>query len=119
MARAAELGERLGAGLRELAGRHPFVGDVRGKGLLWGLEFVADPATRTPYAFDLDVARRVTVAAAEEDLLIYPRRGGGGLMGDHVLVAPPLVTRDDELDELLARLDRALARSEAALASAA
>ncbi|MDR9390897.1 MAG: aspartate aminotransferase family protein [Trueperaceae bacterium] len=119
VARAAELGARLGDGLRELADRHPLVGDVRGKGLLWGLEFVADPSTRTPYALDVDVGRRVTAAAAAEDLLIYPRRGGGGLLGDHALVAPPLVIRDDELDDLLARLDRALTRSEAALASAA
>ena len=57
--------------------------------------------------------------AAEEGLLIYPRRGGGGLSGDHVLVAPPLTIAQDELDELLARLDRALARLTLELADAA
>ena len=117
--RAATKGETLGEGLRELAGRHPMIGDVRGKGMLWGLEFVADRDARTPFDFDLNVAQRLTVFAAAEDLHVYPRRGGGGLFGDHALIAPPLTIDDDEIGELLARLDRALTRCERDLAEAA
>jgi len=117
--RAAAAGARLGEALGELAGRHEVVGDVRGKGMLWALELVADRESRTPFALDEQVAQRLTVAAAGEGLLIYPRRGGGGLFGDHVLVAPPLVIDDTEIAELLARLDRALTRCEAQLGRAA
>ena len=117
LARARDAGARLGRGLRGLASRHPIIGDVRGKGLLWGVEFVRDRATKATFDFDLNVAGMVAVAAMEEGLLLYPRRGGGGLDGDHVLVAPPLVIRDEELDELLARLDRTLTRCEERLAA--
>lgn len=113
--RAKEAGGSLEEGLRHLAERHEMIGDVRGKGLLWGVEFVADRERRTPFAFDLNVAGRVAATAADEGLLLYPRRGGGGLSGDHVLVAPPLIIRDDELDELLTRLDRTLTRCAAEL----
>jgi len=117
--RAAMLGARLGEGLRDLAERHPMIGDVRGRGMLWGLEFVADRDTREPYAFEAAIGQRATVLAAEEGLLIYPRRGGGGLSGDHVLIAPPLTIAEDEIDELLVRLDRALTRLAGDLADAA
>ncbi|MDZ7802058.1 MAG: aminotransferase class III-fold pyridoxal phosphate-dependent enzyme [Trueperaceae bacterium] len=117
--RAATVGEELGRSLRHLADRHPMIGDVRGKGMLWGLEFVADRTGRAPFPFSQNVAQRVTLAAAEEGLLLYPRRGGGGLSGDHVLVAPPLTIAEHEVEELLARLDRTLARAEADLGVAA
>lgn len=117
--RAARVGEELGAALRALASRHPMIGDVRGKGMLWGLEFVADRASKEPFDFDANAAQQATIAAAAEGLLIYPRRGAGGLAGDHVLVAPPLTIADAEIDELLDRLDRALTRTEARLRAAA
>jgi len=117
--RAADVGEKLGDALRELAERHPIVGDVRGKGMLWGLEFVADRESRTPFPMEAAAAQQVTLAAAGERLLIYPRKGGGGLAGDHALVAPPLTISGDEIEELLARLDRALSRAEAQLGIAA
>lgn len=117
--RARERGTLLEAGLRELAGRHAMIGDVRGLGLLWGLEFVRDRASKATYDFDLNVAGMVTAAAMEEGLLVYPRRGGGGLDGDHVLVAPPLTIAEDEVRELLARLDRTLVRCGERLAHAA
>jgi adenosylmethionine-8-amino-7-oxononanoate aminotransferase len=87
--------------------------------MLWGLEFVADRDTREPYPFEAAIGQRATVLAADEGLLIYPRRGGGGLSGDHVLIAPPLTIAEDEIDELLERLDRALTRLAGELADAA
>ena len=119
MARATERGARLSEGLRALMGRHEMIGDVRGKGLLWGVEFVQDRERRTPFPFDAEVAGTVAATAAEEGLLVYPRRGGGGLSGDHVLVAPPLIIDEDEVDDLLERLDRTLARCGERLGSAA
>ena len=119
IARAARVGQELGWHLQELATRHPVIGDVRGKGMLWGLEFVRDRASREPYDLDRNVAQRVTLAAARERLLVYPRRGGGGLSGDHVLIAPPLTIAPNEIDELIARLDRALAAVEGELQEAA
>jgi adenosylmethionine-8-amino-7-oxononanoate aminotransferase len=92
---------------------------VRGKGMLWGLEFVADRESRTPFPMEAAAAQQVTLAAAGERLLIYPRKGGGGLAGDHALIAPPLTISGDETEELLGRLDRALTRSEAQLGIAA
>lgn len=117
--RAKTAGAELGAALRALASRHDMIGDVRGKGMLWGLEFVADRDTKAPYPFGANVAQRATVLAAEEGLLMYPRRGAGGLAGDHVLVAPPLTIRDDEIEALLDRLDRTLTRTADALRAAA
>lgn len=105
-------GEQLMAGLERLRSASPIVGDVRGRGLLTAVEFVADEERRLPFPAELDVHRRVTRAAFEEGLIVYPRRTLGGLEGDHVLVAPPLVITEEETDELLSRLGRAVARVE-------
>jgi taurine--2-oxoglutarate transaminase len=90
--RAAELGDDLGAGLHRLAERHECVGDVRGLGLLWGLELVRDRVTKEP----LD-ARSVAKAGLARGLYLFAR-------GNVLLVAPPLVLAREELDEGLTRL---------------
>ena len=97
---AARAAARLRPRLDELAARHELVVDVRGRGLLLGLELAA-PADRPPGL----VALRLREHAAAAGLLVYPTTGG---FLDAVLVAPPLVITDDEVDELAARLDRAL-----------
>lgn len=108
MDRAVALGRRLSSGLRRLARRHPMIGDVRGVGLLWGVELVADQDRRHPFAADRRVADRLVAAARAEGLLIYPSRGflGAG-EGDAVIVAPPLVATDADIDAILRRLGRA------------
>jgi adenosylmethionine-8-amino-7-oxononanoate aminotransferase len=106
---ARRMGARLVAGLRDLAGRHGIIGDVRGRGLLLAIELVADRETRTPFPPSAGMNSRLTAAAAREGLIIYPRRPINGLSGDHVLVAPPLIVTADQVDEILNRLDRALA----------
>jgi adenosylmethionine-8-amino-7-oxononanoate aminotransferase len=105
---AAEQGTVLKNELQALACLHPFIGQVRGKGLLLALEFVKDPETREPFAPELQVHSLVTEIAFREGLVIYPRRSINGLTGDHVLIAPPLTVTAGEVDEIVARLDRAL-----------
>jgi adenosylmethionine-8-amino-7-oxononanoate aminotransferase len=105
---ASERGRTLKAGLDSLAERYPIIGQVRGKGLLWGLEFVEDRDTRRPFAAPLQVAQLLTDMAFNEGLIIYPRRSLNGLAGDHVLVAPPLIITTDEVSEVLRRLERAM-----------
>ena len=110
--RVAPAGERLVAGLHATLGDHPAVGDVRGRGLFVGVELVADRTTRAPVDPALRLHARIKRAALDEGLICYP--GGGtvdGVNGDHVLLAPPYIISDDEVDELVARLGRALGRA--------
>ncbi|MDR9440288.1 MAG: aspartate aminotransferase family protein [Halomonas sp.] len=116
---ARERGEQLGAGLRALAERHACVGHVRGLGLLWGVELVADPATREPFPAEQNRFAQITALAREEGLLIYPRRSLDGVAGDHFLVTPPLTITAEEVKVLLGRLDRAMRRFDRALADEA
>ncbi|WP_254277166.1 aspartate aminotransferase family protein [Halomonas sp. 3H] len=112
-------GEQLGAGLRALAGRYPWVGQVRGLGLLWGVELVADPVTREPFPAAQNRFAQITALAREAGLLIYPRRTLDGVAGDHFLVTPPLTITAAEVETLLERLARAMARFDRALADEA
>jgi len=108
---AARMGERLQAGLAELAKRYPVIGQVRGKGLLQAIELVQNRETRQPFEADQQIGVRLTDLAFEQGLIIYPRRPINGLCGDHVLVAPPLIVTAAEVDEILSRLERALSRT--------
>jgi adenosylmethionine-8-amino-7-oxononanoate aminotransferase len=110
IARAARMGRVLGTRLLRLR-RHAFVGDVRGMGMMWGIEIVKDRRSREPFPAALKAARRIYDACLQEGLLIYPGSGSRqGRDGDHFLVAPPFTISRAEIDDLVARLDRALAR---------
>jgi adenosylmethionine-8-amino-7-oxononanoate aminotransferase len=103
--RVAERGAWLGQRLRALAEEFPFVGDVRGLGYMWGLEFVADPETAAPPDPALDVTAKAVAAAAASRLIVYPARFCvDGTRGDAILIGPPLTATDEELGELLLRL---------------
>jgi adenosylmethionine-8-amino-7-oxononanoate aminotransferase len=105
LARVADRGAWLGERLRALAAEFPFVGDVRGLGYMWGLEFVADPATAEPPDPALDVTAKAIAAAAASRLIVYPARFCvDGTRGDAILIGPPLTATDEELAELLTRL---------------
>jgi adenosylmethionine-8-amino-7-oxononanoate aminotransferase len=107
---AAHMGERLKSRLESLR-EFPLVGDVRGMGLLLGLELVADGPTRRPFPAELGVAERVRRAALAEGLSIYPCTGSAdGARGDNILIAPPFIITESQVDELGAKLARALAR---------
>jgi 4-aminobutyrate aminotransferase len=100
-ANARTVGARLAEGLRGLAADHPAIGDVRGKGLMLGLELV-DPATGAP---DAGAAKRAQEAARRGGLLV----GKGGLYGNVLRIAPPLVVTEAEADEGIEILGAALA----------
>lgn len=114
--RAAELESLLGRRLCDLASRHPSVGEVRGKGLFWGLEFVRDGATREPFPPGADFTGALVGECFARGLIVYPCRGGAdGVAGDAILVAPPLVIGEEQVGELVHVLDGALGAVEARL----
>jgi adenosylmethionine-8-amino-7-oxononanoate aminotransferase len=113
---ANERGAELLAGLRGLVGRHPILGDARGMGLMLGLELVADAATKRPFPIQDGMAYRLARACIEEGAAVYPGQGcADGLVGDHVLVTPPLTITSAEIAELVGAIDRALSAVEAVL----
>ncbi|UWQ84390.1 aminotransferase family protein [Leisingera caerulea] len=105
---AAKMGEVLMAGLRALMDRYPFIGDVRGKGLLRAFEFVSDRATLAPLPPSLDAHARLVELAYERGLIIYSRRTRGGTAGDHFLIAPPLIITEAQIGDIMAILRDAL-----------
>lgn len=95
--------------LTEALGAHPNVGDIRGRGFFWGIELVADRATKTPFDPALKLHARIKNEATARGLLVYP--GGGtadGKQGDHVLLAPPYITCRADLQEIATRLAAAI-----------
>jgi adenosylmethionine-8-amino-7-oxononanoate aminotransferase len=90
----------------------PLVGDVRGRGLLAGIELVADPTTREPLPRSARLAESLTEAALEEGLVVWPNIGhADGRNGDLVMLAPPFIVTEDQIDEILELLTRALRRA--------
>jgi adenosylmethionine-8-amino-7-oxononanoate aminotransferase len=113
-------GERLRALLTERLGGHPNVGEIRGRGLFLGLELVADRASRRPFAAELKLHARIKAEAMARGLLCYPMGGTlDGRRGDHLLLAPPFIVTDDELEAIVARLEQAIAAAVAAATRAA
>jgi adenosylmethionine-8-amino-7-oxononanoate aminotransferase len=116
VSRAARVGAHLGAVLRDMLGGLPSVGDVRGVGMLWAVEFVADRTTREPYPPQVHFAARVTARCREMGLLFYPGHGSvDGVRGDHLMVAPPYVVTEEQIDEIAATLRRAIEAVSAAV----
>jgi adenosylmethionine-8-amino-7-oxononanoate aminotransferase len=101
---AAAMGALLKDELQALARRFPFIGDVRGKGLLLAAELVADPETMTPLPSGLNAYSRVVDLAYERGLIIYSRRTRGGTEGDHFLVCPPMIVTRAQVGEIVAVL---------------
>ena len=109
---AAEVGAYFLERLRDMQERQPIVGDVRGIGLLLGVEFVRDRATKEPFPAAWQVSRRVGKATLERGLVSYPMTGTvDGVLGDHLLYAPPLTITRAQIDELVGILDASLRRS--------
>ncbi len=108
LARCRAMGEVLHRKLAAL-GELPHVGDIRGRGLLAGIEFVEDRETRTPFAREKRFAERFTAAAERLGLLVWPNTGqADGVNGDLVMLAPPFVITEAEIDLLVERLGQAL-----------
>lgn len=103
-------GDQLQRGLKALQARFYWIGDVRGMGLLWGVEMVLDADSKAAFPAQANLFTKATAIAKEEGLLIYPRRTLDGMSGDHFLVSPPFTISANETALLLERLERALAR---------
>jgi len=96
--------------LRGLAQRHAMIGDVRGIGLLAGIELVQDRESKRPFPGKMRVASRIGTATLERGLVSYPGTGSAdGTSGDHLLYAPPLTISPAQINELITALDESLA----------
>lgn len=100
-ANAAETGEVLKSELAGLKARYPFIGDVRGKGLLLAFELVSDADTMAPLPKELDAHVHLVEEAYSRGLIIYSRRTRGGLEGDHFMVCPPLIVSSEQIGEIM------------------
>lgn len=108
--RPARIGALLMAGLQALKDRHPIVGEVRGRGLLLGMEFVADRASRRPYARAAQVTERIVGHLRSNGVLVAAGipQNNAGKDGDHIQISPPFVISEAEVGLLLAAIDEAL-----------
>jgi adenosylmethionine-8-amino-7-oxononanoate aminotransferase len=107
--RVQQQGARLRAALQDRFGEHPNVGDIRGRGLFIGMEFVSDRANKTPFAAQHGLHKKFKQAAFSTGLICYPMGGTiDGRQGDHVLLAPPFIIEDQHIDEIVDKLDQAL-----------
>lgn len=106
---AATRGEYLGRRLQEALEGLPYVGDVRGLGMMWGVEFVADRETKTPLPPKLHFSQRVCDLAFERGVIFYPGSGSvDGVAGDHLMIAPPFVITEEEIDKVVSVLQKAI-----------
>ncbi len=106
--REGSTASKLAQALRSL-GNLNTVGEVRGIGLLWGVEFVADKASKKPFSPELNFAGRVGQAAAARGLLVYPMQGCvDGISGDHLLLAPPAVITVEQIHWAVEQLRKAI-----------
>ncbi|MCF4166293.1 aspartate aminotransferase family protein [Zavarzinia compransoris] len=105
---AARMGDLLKSRLEGLKARFPFIGDVRGKGLLLAVELVADAATMEPLPAHLNAYQRIVDLAYDQGLILYSRRTRGGYEGDHFLVCPPMIITPHEVDDLMGMLTESL-----------
>lgn len=109
LARVREQGAGLRQRLEHALGAHPHVGDIRGRGLFMGIELVQDRATKATFDPALTLHARIKREAMARGLMVYPMGGTiDGRHGDHVLLAPPFIISDDELDQLTERLAGAI-----------
>ena len=109
LANVRKQGAYLASRLQQRFGNHPFVGDVRGRGLFQGIELVADRGSKKPFESELRMFARVKRDAMERGLLVYPMGGTiDGIRGDHILLAPPFIVDAAAVDTIVERLADAI-----------
>lgn len=107
---AALTGAYLGQQLRAALGDHPHVGEIRGRGLFWGLELVQDRTGRTPFPARRHLATALQNAAFERGLIVYYSQGcADGIQGDVIMIGPPLIITRSQVDELVGLLAETVA----------
>ena len=98
-------GEMLQKILERDLGQNQFVGDIRGRGLFRGLEIVKDRSTKEPFSRKLNIANNIKKEALNLGLICYPMQGTvDGIIGDHILIAPPFIINEDEINEISSKL---------------
>ena len=98
--------------LQQRFGDHPHVGDIRGRGLFWGVELVADRASKQWFDPARKLHARIKAEAMVEGLMVYPMSGTvDGVRGDHILLAPPFIASETELAQIVQRLGVAVDRA--------
>jgi adenosylmethionine-8-amino-7-oxononanoate aminotransferase len=97
------LAPKMEAGLKALMAKHKNIGEVRGVGLMWALEAVQDRDTKAPFPGNLSVSERIANACTDQGLICRP-------LGQAIVLAPPFILTDAQLDELLTKLDAALTK---------
>ncbi len=102
-------GQELNAALHDRFGNHSRVGDIRGRGLFQAIELVADRPSKVPFDPALKVHARIKAAAMEAGLMCYPMGGTiDGVLGDHVLLAPPFIVEAEDIEVIVDRLGTAI-----------
>ena len=102
-------GVLLQKALQDKFGEHPNIGDVRGRGLFLGLEFVRERDGKAPFPPQLGFNKKFKMAALDAGLVCYPMGGTiDGQQGDHVLLAPPFIIDNHHIEEIVTKLDQAL-----------
>lgn len=110
--RVKQQGDLLTQKLHEAFDQHPHIGDIRGRGLFRGMELVESRETKTPFAKSLQINKKIKAAAFEAGLICYPMGGTiDGQNGDHILLAPPFIISDSQVDELVGKLSLAIDQS--------
>lgn len=106
---AANMGQVLGERLHHALGDHPNVGDIRGRGLFWALEFVQDRETKEPFPAGLHLAWKIWQQAFDLGLIVYYSQGcADGHNGDLIMIGPPLIVTEEQIDELVGLLAEAV-----------
>ena len=109
LTRVRTQGEKLQSALVSEFGQHPNVGDIRGRGLFRGVELVADRDSKMPFETGAKIHAKIKSAAFDAGLICYPMGGTiDGQRGDHVLLAPPFIITDAQIDELVSKLSLAV-----------
>ena len=109
MDRVKTQGDKLQAALEDALGSHPNVGDIRGRGLFRGIELVQDRVTKTTFDPAKKLHAKIKANAFERGLICYPMGGTiDGLNGDHVLLAPPFIMDDAQVDEVVTKLTQSI-----------
>jgi adenosylmethionine-8-amino-7-oxononanoate aminotransferase len=106
--RAADKGRQIGLKLREALADSPHVADIRGIGMMWGVEFVQDRQALAPFPRAAKITEKLWQALFDQGVLLYKSVGMAGTDGDGLIVAPPFVITEDEINLVANRLRAAL-----------
>ena len=106
-----KMGDKLNLALKKELGQHPNIGDIRGRGLFQGIELVEDRETKKPFAPSLAISKKIKDLTFKAGLICYPMSGTrDGINGDHILLAPPYIINDSQIDEVVGKLSLSISQ---------